>query len=295
VGRITGYGGGVALAALVLATSAAHGQSLTTTTTTTTTTTRGVLPAAPPPAAEAPTRLYERTAFTIPKHTLALGVLAFDYGFAEGASVGSDPPAWALRAVSSVIVPNLHVKFQVFRRDPVWIALQGAAYYADISSNVSGQMLVTPLSLWASFKVTDRFFLHAEGTYVYVHAFGTGNVTRAELQGAAATQTVQTQLMAQLQLTRVVSLTALGRYQLYTGGVAFSGSGALDDFTTASVQGRLELPVAHPWEAIGGVALLWKHFHLILGAGYGYYFVPGIDVANTRRTFVPDAELAVLF
>ena len=294
MGRITGFGGGAALAALVLATPAARAQSVTTTTTTTTaTTTRGALPEAPAP--EAPTRLYERTAFTIPKHTLALGLVAFDYGFAEGAQVGTDPPAWAVRAFTSVFVPNLHVKVQVLRRDPVWVALQAAAYYADISSNVSGQMLDVPLTAWASFKLTDHFFLHAEGTYVYVHAFGTGNITRAQLSGAAATSAVQTQLMAQLQLSRVVSLTALGRYQIYTGDVTFSGSGTIDDFTTANVAGRMTLSVAHPWEAIGGVALLWKHFHAILGAGYGYYFVPGLWVANQQRTFVPDAELAVLF
>ena len=40
--------------------------------------------------------------------------------------------------------------------------------------------------------------------------------------------------------------------------------------------------------AIGGVALLWRHFHLIAGAGYGYYFVPGIDIAYPNKGFVPD-------
>jgi hypothetical protein len=283
----------VGAAASLLMSSLGHAQSVTTTTTTTTTTT-AIPPGAPPPP-EQPTRLDERTAFTIPRHTIKLGLLAFDYAFAEGAVVGSDPPAWAVRAFASVLVPNLHVKVQVLRRDPVWIAVQAAAYYADISSNFSGQLLDVPLSAWASLKLNDHFFLHAEGTYVYVHAFGTGNLTRAELSGAAASQAVQGQLMAQLQLTRVVSLTALGRYQIYTGEVAFSGSGTIDPYTTADAQGRLVLPVSHPWEAIGGVALLWKHFHAIVGAGYGYYFVPGLWVANQQRTFVPDAELAVLF
>jgi len=293
VGRITRGAGWAGAAAGLLMSSIVHAESVTTTTTTTTT--REVLPAAPPPTAEPPTRLDERTAFTVPKHTLKIGVLAFDYGFAQGAQVGSDPPAWLVRAFTSVLVPNLHVKVQVLRLDPVWVAVQAAAYYADISSDVSGQLLDVPLTAWASFKLTDHFFLHAEGTYVYVHAFGTGNITRAQLSGAAATSAVQTQLMAQLQLSRVVSLTALGRYQIYTGDVTFSGSGTIDDFTTANVAGRMTLSVAHPWEAIGGVALLWKHFHAILGAGYGYYFVPGLWVANQQRTFVPDAELAVLF
>jgi hypothetical protein len=280
-----------ALTAGVLVASTVHAQSLTTTTTTTTT---SAVPAAPPPP-EQPTRLDERTAFTVGRHRLKLGILAFDYGFVERASVGSDPPAWALKAVTSVLVPNLHVKVQVLRLDPVWVAVQAAAYYADISENaISGNLLVAPLTAWASFKLTDHFFLHAEGAYVLVRAFGSGNITRAELSGAAATQSGQTQLMAQLQLTRVVSLLALGRYQFYTSDVTFNGNSTLDPFTTASASGQVTLPVSHPWEALGGIALLWKHFHLSLGAGYGYYFVPGLDIANTRKTVVPDASLAVV-
>ena len=34
--------------------------------------------------------------------------------------------------------------------------------------------------------------------------------------------------------------------------------------------------------------------HLILGVGYGYYFIPGIDLAYPSRTIVPDASLSVI-
>jgi hypothetical protein len=67
-----------------------------------------------------------------------------------------------------------------------------------------------------------------------------------------------------------------------------------DPYTTASLNGQFVPPVEHPWEAIGGVAFLWEHFRLTLGAGYGYYFLPGLDIANTKKTFVPDASIAVV-
>ena len=67
-----------------------------------------------------------------------------------------------------------------------------------------------------------------------------------------------------------------------------------DPYTTGSLNGQFVPAVQHPWEAIGGVALLWRHFHLIVGAGYGYYFVPGLDIANTKKTFVPDLSVAVV-
>ena len=33
---------------------------------------------------------------------------------------------------------------------------------------------------------------------------------------------------------------------------------------------------------------------MVVGGGYGYYFVPGLDIANTSKTFVPDLSLAVV-
>jgi hypothetical protein len=100
--------------------------------------------------------------------------------------------------------------------------------------------------------------------------------------------------MLELRVTRIFSLTATGRYQVYTADLAFQGSGNVDPYTTANVDGRAVPAVAHPWEAIGGIAVLWKHFHLILGAGYGYYFLPGLDLAYPKKTIIPDASLSVI-
>ena len=93
--------------------------------------------------------------------------------------------------------------------------------------------------------------------------------------------------MLEWRLTRIFSLTATGRYQVYTADLAFRGRGNVDPYTTANVNGRAVACSAHPWEAIGGMAFLWKHFHLILGAGYGYYFLPGVNLAYPQKTFVP--------
>ena len=230
------------------------------------------------------------------EHKLKLGILAFEYGIMQRLSVGSDPPAWALRAVINIWVPNLHLKAQILDRDPVWLAVQAAGYYAtiDSTSGASGRLIDVPLSLYATVKVHSRVYLHGEGAYVYARVFGSGDLTRAEYGGAATARTVQAGLMVQVRLTRIFSLTATGRYQAYTAEVPFSGSGTLDPYTTATVDGQLTPGVQHPWQAIGGVAVLWKHFHLILGAGYGNYFAPGLDIASPKKTLVPDASLSVL-
>jgi hypothetical protein len=287
------------VAALALSASA-RAQTTTTTTTTqsdTVTTARTAVPPAPPPPAPAVIQMTERTAFVVDRHQLKLGILAFEYGFAKRASIGSDPPAWLLRSVMSIWVPNVHLKYQFIDRDPIWVAGQAAIYYAFLDSNshiTSASLIDVPLSLFASFRLHPRFYLHGEADYVYARVFGTGNITNAELDGAGTARAVQTGLMAQLRVTHVFSLLATGRLQVYTGDVPFNGNAQIDPFTTANVSGQLTLNVRHPWELIGGAAFLWKHFQLIVGGGYGNYFAPGLLISNPKKTFVPDASIAVL-
>ena len=252
-----------------------------------------------PPVEAAPAKpiplITERTAYMVGRHSLQLGILAFEYGIMQQLSVGTEPPAWLLRTVISVLVPNLHLKYQILDRDPVAVAVQAAGYYASLSrDDISGNLFVVPLSLFVSVKVHPRITLHAEGTYVYARVTGTGDVTEASLDGASAGSAGQVGLMLQYRLTRIFSLTATGRYQFWVSDLPLSGSSMIDPYTTATLSGQFVPGVQHPWEAIGGIAVLWHYVHLTLGAGYGYYFVPGLDIANTKKTVVPDANIAVV-
>ena len=243
-----------------------------------------------------PQQLLERTANMIGKDRLKIGILSFDYGIVDRLSIGTDPPAWAARAVVSLLIPNLHLKFSVYQRGPISVAVQGAGYLAALKDqgSASGTLMAFPLSLFGSFRVHQRLSLHGEATFVWVRANGAGNLNESDIDGQVASQTGQLGLVAQVQLTRVVSLTALGRYQVYAGQLAFQGSGMLDPYTTVNVDGTAEPRVSHPWQAVAGVALLWKHFHLTAGVGYGYYFIPGMDIAYPKQTVVPDLSAAVL-
>lgn len=253
---------------------------------------------APPPVAVSPAKpveLLDRTAYMVGEHKLLLGLLAFEYGITQQISIGSDPPAWLVGAYLRIIIPNLHLKLQLLDRDPVAVAVTVAGYYGTLNrTDVTGNLLDLPLTLYVSVKVHPRVSLHLEGTYVYAQMFGTGDVTRASLGGAVAARSGQVGLMGQFRVTRIFSLTATGRYEFYTSDLALSGSNTSDPYTTATLSGQYVPAVRHPWEAIAGVAFLWQHFRLTVGAGYGYYFVPGMDVANTRRTFVPDGSIAVV-
>jgi hypothetical protein len=276
-----------------------------TTTTVETTTTNGppaetatvhALPPAVPPPEENIPKLDERTAFMVGRNTLKLGILAFEYGILRQLSVGSDPPAWAARAVVKVVIPNVHLKYQILDRDPVWLTVLGAVYYARIKGgqDTSADLIDVPLSLFATVKVHPRIYLHGEGTYIFARLTGSGDLSRVQWNGGAPLRAGQAGLMAQFRVSRIVSLTATGRYQFYVADIPFDATSTTDPYTTATLRGQLVPGVQHPWEVIGGVAVLWKHFHMIVGGGYGYYFLPGMDIPNTSKTFVPDLSLAVV-
>jgi len=266
-----------------------------TTTTTVETTTAQALPPAPKPEEQIP-RLDERTAFMVGRNTVKLGILAFEYGILRQLSIGTDPPAWAARAVMDVFIPNFHVKFQFLERDPIWLALKVAGYYARLDKNsVDGHLIDVPISLFATAKAHSRFHVHGEATYIFARVQGTGDLSKAQFNGGAPIRAGQLGLMLQYRLTRIFSLTATGRYQVYVADIPFDASSQIDPYTTATMTGQLTPGVRHPWEVIGGIAVLWKHFHMIVGGGYGYYFLPGLNIANTRKTFVPDLSLAVVF
>src|SRR4051812_22717340 len=166
--------------------------------TATETTTAQAAAAAPPVPEEVP-RLDERTAFMVGKHRLKLGILAFEYGILRQLSIGSDPPAWALRSVAKVWVPNVHLKVQIVDREPVWLALLGAVYYArvDSSGGVDGHLIDVPLSLFATVKVHPRIHLHGEAAYIFARVAGTGDLTKAQFNGAGPVRAGQLGLMAQ--------------------------------------------------------------------------------------------------
>jgi hypothetical protein len=241
-------------------------------------------------------RLEQRTALLTGRNKLALGILAFSYGITDWLQVGSAPPFWALRTVTSVLVPNAYVKVAPVRRSGLWVAGNAAFFFAALSSDnqATGQLFVVPLSAFVSVKPLDKFWIHGEGTYVFAHLDGTGNYRRLTLDGTATTQAAQLGLMFQYQLSRVVSLTLWGRYEPYTKAISVDGSGPIGDNGFATVQGRVLPWNDHPWAVVPGVACLWTHVRFTLGAGYGTYFLPEMDLPVRGAGFVPDASFYVV-
>jgi hypothetical protein len=252
-------------------------------------------PPAPPPRPNA-VPLDENTAHMIGRHRLKVGVLAFEYAPTEWLSFGSDPPEWAIRTVTSVLVPNLHVKGQFLRTPRVEVAGRVGGYYANINhGDANGHLLMLPLTLYVSTKVTSRLWLHLEGAYNWARGYGAGDVAKTDVWGTVVQRTAQVGLMAEVRLTRVVALFARGRYQFYETPIIFQGEGMLDAYTQAQVSLEAKPTYSHPAMGVAGVALTWKHVGLVAGAGYGHYFLPGANLALPYNNVVPEGSLWALF
>jgi hypothetical protein len=253
------------------------------------------VPQAPPPKPEAvPLDVY--TAHMIGARRLKIGVFAFDYGVTERVSFGSDPPMWVLRSVTSLLVPNLHVKGQFVRTRAVEVSGQVAAYYMNISTDTaSGHMAVLPATLFVSTRLADRWWLHLEGAYNWARAWGSGDVERTDVSGTAIIRSAQVGAMLEYRLSRVVALIARGRYQFYATPIVAQGGGSIDAYTQGNVSLEVKPLAEHPAMGIAGVALTWKHVGVTAGAGYGHYFVPGINVPLPYLSVAPEAQLWALF
>jgi len=259
-----------------------------------------VAPVAAPPAA-APAKpnavpLDENTAHMIGRRRLKLGLLAFEYAPTEWLSFGSDPPEWAIRSVTSVLVPNAHVKGQFLRTPWVEVAGRVGGYYANINhGDANGHVLMLPFTLYVSTHVARPLWLHFEGAYNWARGYGAGDVAKTDVWGTVVLRTIQVGLMAELRLSRVVALFARGRYQPYETPIIFEGEGMIDPYTRAQASLEAKPPYSHPAMGVAGVALTWKHVGLVAGAGYGHYFLPGANLALPYNNVVPEGSLWVLF
>jgi hypothetical protein len=195
-----------------------------------------------------------------------------------------------------VLVPNLHVKFQLVNTPRLLVAAMGAGYWAHISTDAAkGELLIVPGTLYVSYELAPPLWVHLEGAYNWARGFGAGDVSKPDIDGAVVMTTAQVGAMFEYRISRVVGLFARGRFQPYASPIVLEGSGMLDAYTTAEGSLEIRTPTPHPIMGVAGVELTWKYVGVIAGGGYGNYFLPGLNVSDPHTTFVPEASIWALF
>jgi hypothetical protein len=236
------------------------------------------------------------TALTLGGQVLKVGVLAIDYGITDRINVGTDPPVYLTRAATAVLVPNLHLKVIAYRWDNLWLTGQASVYYATFNQgDARGTLWTVPLTAYASYQIDSRWWIHSELTYNIVWANGDGNLTETTIGGAAATRAVQVAVTGQYNIRPTIAITLRGRIQVYAARLALSGTANPDDFTSINVDARINPRDPPAWQVVPAVAFLWRRVRLSAGVGYGNFFIPGMLIPLTKRSYVPEGSLAVLF
>jgi len=248
------------------------------------------------PTPEEAERVTQGTALTLGGQVFQLGILAFDYGITDRINVGTDPPMYLVRAAEPVLIPNLHLKVIAYRGDRFWLTGQAAVYYASLSKgDASGNLFAVPLTAYASQQIDSHWWIHGEVTYNIVWANGTGDLSRTTLGGAAATRAVQLAVTGEYRIRPTIAITLRGSIQVYTSRLALSSSTNPDDFTSIAVDARVDPRDLPPWQVVPAVSFLWQRLRLAAGVGYGNYFLPGMQVPLTKRSWVPEASVALVF
>jgi hypothetical protein len=241
--------------------------------------------------------LIDYTAYTLRQNEFRLGLQELEFGPAAWMTVGTDMLPYVAQLYLPAAVPNAHVKLSL-ETPHFAVAVRSAFYYAILSQSIGGadgaSAFIVPVSVLGSVPLDDRWSLHGEASYVFLNAASDANVQSLEMQGTAVVSSVQLGAMVELRTTRWLALTLRGRWQPWVSPMQINATTRPDSQTTATVQGEVA-PTRDAWMAIFSTEFSWKNFNMRLGAGYGFWFVPSLNLALAYEGVVGDADLAFRF
>jgi hypothetical protein len=240
-------------------------------------------------------RIIDQTAYTLPKGRFQLGIFRQEWGPIDRLTVGTYALPWLLRFA------NAHLKWRIIGNDPVSIAASiGAFRFApNALKKETGDAVLTivPFDLVGSWRIDDRWTLSPG--FVYTVVTLKGSYDPAQLEGVAAVSNLQLVTTLEYRLTTVTAFVLHGRYLVFQNADGRASSTLHPDrFTTVELQAvastnALDFPFA--FSVVPSVVFSWKVFNLRLGAGYGNYSIPAINLVLPRKTLVPDLDFYFRF
>jgi hypothetical protein len=240
-------------------------------------------------------RIIDQTAYTLPGGRFQIGVLRQEVGLFDRLTVGTYGLPWIWR------IYNGHAKFAFARGDPISLAVSAGIFNVtpDALVTESGNASVTalPFELTASLRISDAFTLSPAGAYTFVTLKGAYDP--AKIEGVAALSNLQVMGTLEWRLTKVVALVVHGRYLVFqNAGGRVSATLSPDRFTRVDVRAIVStnsLDYPNAYTIVPSAVLSHGVFNVRLGAGYGNYFIPGINLVLPNRGIVPDFDLYFRF
>jgi hypothetical protein len=239
------------------------------------------------------------TAFVMPPGQVRLGLWKLEVGVTDGVQLGTYVVPWLAWAFD-VNLANATVKFRLLERDAFALSLRVNALYVQKDlGDVPFRIWALPMELVASFRRSEAVIIHAGVTGTYMQLSGVYEPEEyGVLQGAVAANSLQAFAMLEYRMSRTTALLVHGRligHQTVSGNA--SGTFMVNERTTVDVAGHAsaDVPLDLGGNVGGAVHWSWDHLNLRLGASYGNYVVPAINLVIPVTLFIPEIDIYFRF
>ncbi|MEZ4469149.1 MAG: hypothetical protein R3F60_02780 [bacterium] len=221
-----------------------------------------------------------------------LGLFAMELGLRDDLQVGTYPLFWLLK------LKNGTIKWRPWESDGRGIAAELGVFSLDLKDFVDDpeagkeypRFIAVPFYVTGSSR-HDDFTFSAGLAFTWVNFSGTADA--ADLEAIGGASTIMFRPSIEWRLSRSFALVTEGRvkiYERYSGRVVTSYE--IDDESSIDVYGTAGAEVEG---AKGNISLSafwsWETFNLRLGASYGHFAVPVVNVFVPVVTWAPVVDM----
>lgn len=237
------------------------------------------------------------TAFLLNQGEWQVGLFRVDYGAMEQLQIGTYTMPWL------VVFPNIQFKMLAFQNERWAVSLRPGLFYEDFElprkiygigpESTDIKLWIIPLEGYVSAVIKERFTLTLAAVYTAIA--GKGSYNPDDYRGTAAAANAQIGLGFQWRVNHVTALTFQARYVAFQSATGVGNvTMDVDDATSADVRARGSANAAdasNGYSFAASALFSWQTFNLRVGAGYGNYNIPGMNLVIPKRYPFPVFDL----
>ena len=245
----------------------------------------------------------DRSAYALRAGEFSLGLRHWAAGIVDQVNVGVNPILWAVGPFFGTVVPNADLKVRDWFHERIAVSASFGLVYLDGTKlldsvakdqGAHGNLLSWNGKVTSSLLMSDALTAHLELNYVYAHV--TGGSREVSFDGATIMSSLRMSALIEWRLTRVVALRVAAGTLLYRQAPAVTVSYQPDPRTM--VDGELHAGRPAPigaCQVLPAIALSGANVNFLVGAGYGYQWLPVLGLVLPHPGLVVDFDLFVRF
>lgn len=241
-------------------------------------------------------------AYTLRAREFSLGLVRWDFGILDEVTIGTLPALWFTGPWLGAPIPNGYVKVRDWVHGPVAVSVQAGFLFLDGDTlvrsasrqNDRADLFVLNTAVAATWRSRKSYSLGMSLAFSRVDLAGSSE--SASVDGTIVSDTFRISPFAEWRFSRVVALqlnaTVLAWHREPSARVFFRPSESVTvdadlNYSDAAPNGAYAV-----WPAL---ACSFRHVNFLVGAGYGYRWVPIVDVMFNRRGLVLALDFHVRF